>query len=64
MGGGHQLYFSAFGPTYAAYLEQQVAPHLELQHLFWDGDTLRIPQKARFLSDGIAADLFLVELQP
>lgn len=55
---------SAFGPTYAAYLEQQVAPHLELQHLFWDGDTLRIPQKARFLSDGIAADLFLVELQP
>ena len=55
---------TTFGLTFASYLEQQAESHLKRQNLFWDGDTLRIPQKARFLSDGIAADLFLVELQP
>ena len=55
---------TTFGLTFASYLEQQAESHLKHQNLFWDGDTLRIPQKARFLSDGIAADLFLVELQP
>ena len=53
---------SAFGPTYASYLEQ-VAPHLESTFVLGWGYP-RIPQKARFLSDGIAADLFLIELQP
>jgi oxygen-independent coproporphyrinogen-3 oxidase len=49
-----------FGPHFAAYLEEQVTPQLVLQNVFWDGDILKISQHARFLSDGIASDLFLL----
>jgi oxygen-independent coproporphyrinogen-3 oxidase len=51
-----------FGALFVAYLEAQAPTHIKRNHLFWDGDVLRIPQNARFLSDGIAADLFMVEL--
>jgi len=49
-----------FGKTYAAYLESQVSRHLEERNLFWDGDFLKITPKAKFLSDGLAADLFKI----
>jgi oxygen-independent coproporphyrinogen-3 oxidase len=51
-----------FGPQYGEYLEKQAEQQIQAHRLFWDGDILRIPVKARFLSDGIAAELFLVNL--
>ena len=45
---------------YAAYLEEQVSRHLAVRNLFWDGDHLKILREAKFLTDGIAADLFLI----
>ena len=50
----------SFGNTYVTYLEEQVARHLHKRNLFWDGDSLKISNKAKFLTDGIAADLFIV----
>jgi oxygen-independent coproporphyrinogen-3 oxidase len=50
----------AFGKTHAAYLEEQVSRHLAIRNLFWDGDHLKIVREAKFLTDGIAADLFLI----
>lgn len=51
-----------FGQRYAKLLETQVEKHLMNQHLYWDGDTIRVTQKAKFLVDGIASDLFLLKL--
>jgi len=51
-----------FGSQYGEYLEKQAEQQIQAHRLFWDGDILRIPVKARFLSDGIAAELFLVNL--
>ena len=51
-----------FGQRYAKLLETQVEKHLMNQHLFWDGDTLKVTKKAKFLVDGIASDLFLLKL--
>ena len=42
------------------YLEDQVKRHFKYRNLFWDGDFLKVTKKAKFLTDGIAADLFLV----
>ncbi len=52
----------SFGPTFETYLEDQAAKHLDLDYLFWDGDCLRVRKKAQFLVDGLAADLFLLNL--
>lgn len=49
-----------FGNMYAAYMEAQVTRHLEERNFFWDGDFLKITPKAKFLSDGLAADLFKI----
>ncbi len=51
---------STFGSTYAKYLEAQAARQLETQHLYWDGDHLKIAKSAKFLTDGLAANLFKV----
>ena len=51
-----------FGPIYARYLEEQAEKQIAANYLYWDGDILRIPVKARFLSDGIAAELFMLHL--
>lgn len=53
-----------FGDLYARYLEEQCTHHILQNNLFWDGDTLLVTKQARFLTDGIAADLFLIELEP
>ncbi|MDA8947935.1 radical SAM family heme chaperone HemW [Flavobacteriaceae bacterium] len=49
-----------FGKRYALYLEEQAARHLSEQNFFWDGDHLKISASAKFLTDGLAADLFIV----
>jgi oxygen-independent coproporphyrinogen-3 oxidase len=49
-----------FGKVYAAYLEAQVSLYLKERNFFWDGDFLKISPKAKFLSDGLAADLFKI----
>jgi oxygen-independent coproporphyrinogen-3 oxidase len=49
-----------FGKRYSNYLEKQVENHLIDQRLYWDGDTLKVSKSAKFLTDGIASDLFLL----
>ncbi len=50
-----------FGPNYANYLDQQSEKFIEQQLLFWEDALLRTTKQGRFLADGIAADLFLLE---
>lgn len=49
-----------FGETYLDYLNQQAAKFIEEHLLFVDDDVLRATKKGKFLSDGIASDLFLL----
>ena len=49
-----------FGKTYASYLEEQVGRHLDQSNIFWDGDYLKVSKQSKFLTDGIAADLFII----
>lgn len=51
-----------FGISYKEYLLQQAQKHIEEHLLFLDGDTLLVTKKGKFLSDGIASDLFLLNL--
>jgi len=51
-----------FGERFAHLFTQQLEKHLVQQNLFWDGDTIKVTKKARFLVDGIASDLFLLNL--
>ena len=51
-----------FGEKYEAYLLQQAHKFTEEQLLFIDNDCLITTKKARFLADGIAADLFMINL--
>lgn len=50
-----------FGKHYSSYLEKQVENHLIDQRLYWDGDSLKVSKSAKFLTDGIASDLFLLK---
>ena len=49
-----------FGDHYSNYLEKQVERNLIDQRLYWDGDALKVSKSAKFLTDGIASDLFLL----
>ena len=49
-----------FGKNYASYLEEQVGRHLDQRNIFWDGDYLKVSKQSKFLTDGIAADLFII----
>ena len=51
----------SFGSNYGLYLEKQAKNHLLDRRLFWDGDVLKVSRQARFLSDGIASDLFMLK---
>ncbi|SHJ27578.1 oxygen-independent coproporphyrinogen-3 oxidase [Aquimarina spongiae] len=53
---------SEFGKKYCEYLLLQAQKHIEEHLLFLDDDTLLVTKKGKFLSDGIASDLFLVNL--
>ncbi|WP_343909596.1 radical SAM family heme chaperone HemW [Aquimarina litoralis] len=53
---------NTFGITYKEYLLKQAKKHIEEHLLFLDDDTLSVTKKGKFLSDGIASDLFLLNL--
>jgi oxygen-independent coproporphyrinogen III oxidase len=52
-----------FGTKYLDYLNQQAAKYIEDHLLFVDENILRATKKGKFLSDGIASDLFLLNLE-
>ena len=52
-----------FGKTYLDYLNQQATKFIEDHLLFIDENILRTTKKGKFLSDGIASDLFLLNLE-
>ncbi len=49
-----------FGKTYLDYLNQQAAKYIEDHLLFVEENILRTTKKGKFLSDGIASDLFML----
>jgi len=52
-----------FGKTYLDYLNQQAAKFIEDHLLFLDENILRTTKNGKFLCDGIASDLFLLNLE-
>ncbi len=53
---------SEFGKNFSEYLLKQAESALKSGLLIRENQTLKISKKGKFLSDGIAADLFLVNL--
>ncbi|MGM5469451.1 radical SAM family heme chaperone HemW [Flavobacteriaceae bacterium LMO-SS05] len=49
-----------FGKHYKAYVLQQAKKHIDQQLLYIDGDKVIVSKKGKFLSDGIASDLFKI----
>lgn len=52
-----------FGKTYLDYLNKQAVKFIDDHLLFVDENILRTTKKGKFLSDGIASDLFLLNLE-
>ncbi|GGD47089.1 radical SAM family heme chaperone HemW [Muriicola marianensis] len=52
-----------FGDHFRQYLLEQAERHIADRYLYLDGDVLRVSQKGKFLSDGLAADLFMLPLE-
>ena len=52
-----------FGISYLEHLNRQAAHYIEEHLLFMDENILRTTKKGKFLSDGIASDLFLLNLE-
>jgi oxygen-independent coproporphyrinogen-3 oxidase len=52
-----------FGRSYLDYLNQQAAKYIEDHLLFIDDNILRTTKSGKFLGDGIASDLFLLNLE-
>jgi len=52
-----------FGEKYKEYLLQQAQKYINEHLLFLDNNILVVTKKGKFLSDGIASDLFLVNLK-
>ena len=52
-----------FGQTYLDYLNKQAAKYIDDHLLFVDDNILRTTKSGKFLSDGIASDLFLLNLE-
>lgn len=53
-----------FGSKMYTYLLQQAQSHIDDHFLFQEGDRLYVTKKGKFLSDGIASDLFMLNLNP
>ena len=51
-----------FGTLFVKYLKKQSKKHIQEQLLYIDNEILRTTDKGKFLSDGIAADLFKLNL--
>ncbi len=52
-----------FGEQYHSYLMQQAKPKIEAQLLYIVNGNLLVSPEGKFLSDGIASDLFLINLE-
>jgi len=52
----------SFGLKYKEYALQQAQKHIQAHLLFVDQDRILVTQKGKFLSDGLASDLFLINL--
>ncbi|RXG23158.1 radical SAM family heme chaperone HemW [Leeuwenhoekiella marinoflava] len=52
----------SFGLKFKEYALQQAQKHIEEHLLFLDQDRIVVTQKGKFLSDGLASDLFLINL--
>ncbi|MGV3695712.1 radical SAM family heme chaperone HemW [Flavobacterium sp.] len=52
-----------FGESYLNYLNQQAEKYIEDHLLFVDDNVLRTTKSGKFLADGIASDLFLLNLE-
>ncbi|NJB71058.1 oxygen-independent coproporphyrinogen-3 oxidase [Saonia flava] len=52
-----------FGKEYRQYLVKEAQRHIVGQLLYIDNDTLLVTKKGKFLTDGIASDLFYVKLE-
>ncbi len=52
-----------FGKTFLDYLNQQASKYIDDHLLFVDDNILRTTKSGKFLSDGIASDLFLLNLE-
>lgn len=52
-----------YGQEYSDYLEEQSKKHIEDRLLTLDNDTLVVTRKGKFFADGIAADLFMLNLK-
>jgi len=53
---------SDFGENYLKYLENQSKKYIEEELLYIENQILKTTKKGKFLSDGIAADLFMLNL--
>jgi len=51
---------SLFGIRYKEYLKKQLNKHVSHNNIVFNGDLIKISKKARFLTDGLSSDLFLV----
>lgn len=51
-----------FGNRYVEYLQNQSKKHIEEELLYLENGVLKTTQKGKFLSDGIASDLFMLNL--
>ncbi|RXG18499.1 oxygen-independent coproporphyrinogen-3 oxidase [Leeuwenhoekiella aestuarii] len=52
----------SFGLKYKEYVLQQAQKHIQAHLLYLDQDRILVTQKGKFLSDGLASDLFLINL--
>jgi len=51
---------SFFGLKFQEYLKQNIQQHIALGLLICEGDVIKATKKGKFLTDGIAADLFMI----
>ncbi|MDG1529289.1 MAG: radical SAM family heme chaperone HemW [Polaribacter sp.] len=49
-----------FGETYIEYLENQTKKHIDKELLYIENQILKTTKKGKFLADGIASDLFIL----
>lgn len=54
---------SEFGKNYAKYLQMQAQKYIDQELLFIADEVLKTTRKGKFLSDGLASDLFMLNLK-
>ncbi len=54
---------SEFGKNYAKYLQMQAQKYIDQELLCMENEVLKTTRKGKFLSDGLASDLFMLNLK-